>query len=71
MNYYFVGTKGKGIQQTIPRASVIREIETHGMSEYIFDKLLPLMNVDFVKNGNLTVTPFPIKYLKEYINTLC
>jgi len=65
-NYYYVGIKGKGIQQTMSRASVIREIETYGESEYIFDKLLPLMNVDFVKNGDLTVLPFPIKYLREW-----
>ncbi|WP_430409818.1 hypothetical protein [Kordia sp.] len=63
--YYFVGIKGKGIQQTITRASIIREIKVYKNSEYIFDKLLPLMNVDFVKNGDLTVLPFPIKYLRE------
>lgn len=68
-NFYFVGVKGKGIQQTISRASVIRKIETFGKSEYIFDKLLPLMNVDFVRNGDLTVLPFPIKYLREWKNT--
>ncbi|WP_249981344.1 hypothetical protein [Polaribacter sp. Z022] len=68
-NYYFVGIKGKGIQQSVSRASVIREIETFGKSEYIFDKLLPLMNVDFVRNGDLTVLPFPIKYLREWNNT--
>lgn len=65
-NYYFVGIKGKGIQQSISRASVIREIETYGNSEYVFENLLPLMNVDFVKNGDLTVLPFPIKYLREW-----
>lgn len=64
--FYYVGIKGKGIQQQISRASIIREIEAHQDSEIIFDKLLPLMNVDFVKNGDLTVLPFPIKYLKEW-----
>ncbi len=67
--HYYVGVKGEGIQQTISRASVVREIETYGKSEYIFDKLLPLMNVDFVRNGDLTVLPFPIKYLREWKNT--
>ncbi len=66
--YYFVGVKGRGIQQQIPRASVIREIEVINNSAFIFDELLPLMNVDFVKNGELTVMPFPIKYLREWIN---
>ncbi len=68
--FYYVGEKGEGIQQQIIRASVIREIEPQKDSELIFDKLLPLMNVDFVKNGNLTVMPFPLKYLRECINVL-
>ena len=29
----------------------------------MFDKLLPLMNVTFVRNGQLTVVPFPFKYI--------
>lgn len=66
-NFYYVGVKGKGIKYEMPRASIIREISTHNNSSFIFDKLLPLMNVDFVKNGDLTVLPFPIKYLNEYI----
>lgn len=50
-----------------PEYAVIREIEPGDDSNLIFDKLLPLMNVDFVKNGDLTVVPFPIKYLREWI----
>ncbi|WP_452218393.1 hypothetical protein [Lacinutrix undariae] len=68
--YYFVGVKGAGIQQHISRASVIREIEIINNSEFLFDKLLPLMNVDFVKNGELTVLPFPLKYLREWIKSI-
>ena len=64
--FYYVGIKGEGIQQQITRASTIREIELHQGSEIIFDKLLPLMNVDFIKNGDLTVSPFPIKYINEW-----
>jgi hypothetical protein len=65
--YYFVGTKGEGIQSKIPRASVIRKIESYENSKLFFHQLLPLMNVDFVKNGDLTVKPFPFKYLEEWI----
>jgi len=68
-HFYFVGIKGSGIQQQISRASVIREIEAINNSEFIFDKILPLMNVDFVKNGDLTVIPFPLKYLREWIKS--
>ena len=65
--YYYVGIKGEGIQQQISRASTIREIESYEGSEIIFDRLTSLMNVDFVKNGELTVFPFPIKYLREWV----
>jgi len=64
-NFYFVSIKRKGIQHIISRASIIREIVTYGKSEYVFDKLFLLMNVDLVKNRDLTVLPFPIKYLRE------
>lgn len=64
--FYYVGIKGEGIQQQISRASTLREIEAYKGSKIIFVKVLPLMNVDFVKNGDLTVLPFPIKYLKEW-----
>lgn len=68
-NFYYVGVKGQGIKYEMSRASVIREISTYKSSSFIFDKLLPLMNVDFVKNGDLTVVPFPIKFLKEWKKT--
>ena len=67
--HYFVGTKGKGIQSQIPRASLVRMIKPINKSTIFFEKLLPLMNVDFVKNGDLTVRPFPFKYLQEWIKT--
>lgn len=68
-NFYYVGVKGQGIKYEMSRASIIREISTHKNSSFIFDKLLPLMNVDFVKNGDLTVVPFPVKFLNEYIKS--
>lgn len=64
---YFVGTKGENIQSSFQHASVIRKVYSHQDSILFFDKLLPTMNVEFVKNGNLTAVPFPFKYLREYI----
>lgn len=32
-----------------------------------FKDLLPLLSVEFVRNGQYTVVPFPFKYLREYI----
>ena len=31
-----------------------------------FSELLPLMAVDFVRNKQYTVLPFPFKYLREW-----
>ena len=67
--YYFVGEIGAGINSTLSGVP-IRKIEVDEDSELFFDKLLPLMGVTFVRNGQLTVVPFPFKYLREYIKTL-
>lgn len=68
--YYFVGTIGSGMRATIQRACVIRKLEGYKGASVMFDKILPLMDVLFVRNGQLTVVPFPFKYLREYIDTL-
>jgi len=65
--YYFVGTIGNGMNRSINNAANIREIVGYKNSNIFFDELLSLMNVTFVRNGQLTVQPFPFKYLKEYV----
>lgn len=65
--YYYVGTIGEGMRANIQRAAVIREIEGYKGAPILFEKLLPLMNISFVHNGQLTVVPFPFKYLREYV----
>ncbi len=67
MQYYFVGTIGNGMRWLINRAANIRRIEPFEDSDLMLKKLLPLMNVTFVRNGQLTITPFPFKYLREYV----
>ena len=68
--YYFVGEIGEGMRSSISHSANIRKIARYKDAPDFFEKLLPLMSVSFVKNGQLTVTPFPFKYLREYINTL-
>lgn len=63
---YSVGEIGNGMKYTIERASVVREIQAVEGSKLIFKKVLPLMGVEFVRHGMLTVVPFPFKYLREY-----
>ena len=68
--YYYSGVSGYGLNSKIQCATNIRRIIPYKNSELFFDQLLPLMGVTFVRNGQLTVVPFPFKYLREYINSL-
>lgn len=70
VEYYFVGVVGEGMRPNINRAANIRKIEGYKDAPIMFEKLLGTMNVTFVHNGQLTVLPFPFKYLREYVNGL-
>lgn len=67
--FYYVGTIGNGMRTKIGRASIIRKISGFSDAPIFFDDMLPLMNVDFVRYGDLTVVPFPFKYLREWAIT--
>lgn len=61
---YYVGGKSKKL--SYPNACRVRKVISLGNKlEYI--ELLPLMAVEFVRNDQYTVLPFPYKYLREYI----
>lgn len=63
---YFSGIIGEGMRRVIPTAANIRLVEAYLNSKLFFDEMLRLMTVTFVRNGQLTVMPFPFKYLMEY-----
>lgn len=73
--YYNVGTIGKGMNMSIDKGSVVRKISSIDLlnnnqqailtNKDIFD-LINTILVTFVKYTNLTVLPFPEKYLNEY-----
>lgn len=67
---YFTGIIGAGMRATISNSANIRMVDSYRYSELFFPSLLRLMAVTFVKNGQLTVMPFPFKYLREYIESL-
>lgn len=67
---FCVGEIGSGMKYAMERASVIREIRAAEDSAMIFEEVLPLMGVEFVRYGMMTVIPFPFKYLREF-STLC
>ena len=59
---YYKGDKKNSPDQKNARSYPIREITGHDLTP---EEILPLMTVDFVKNGDFTVIPFPFKYLRE------
>lgn len=63
---YFSGIIGEGMRSAIPTAANIRLVDAYLNSNLFFDEMLQLMAVTFVRNGQLTVMPFPFKYLMEY-----
>lgn len=74
--FYFVGESSNNpknpINSSFQNATNIRKIKAvknlaGQQSKLVFDQLLQTMAVDFVKQGNLTVLPFPFKYLREIV----
>lgn len=63
---YYVGAKGNNKKIKYPNACCMRKVISLGETlEY--EEALPLMTVEFVRNSQFTVLPFPFKYLREYI----
>lgn len=63
---YYVGAKGNNKKNKYPNACCMRKVISLGETlEY--EEALPLMTVEFVRNSQFTVLPFPFKYLREYI----
>lgn len=61
---YYVGAKSKKL--AYPNACCMRKVISLG-EELEYEEMLPLMAVEFVRNSQYTVIPFPYKYLREYI----
>jgi len=70
---YFVGKKMESLQQSVNCSCKIRDVipwNEDGINpdgKILFDEFAHMLTVDFVRNGQYTVLPFPVKYLNEYI----
>lgn len=67
---YSSGQIGSGMNTSIAKAAHVRKIVPYKGSNLFFQDYLETMNVTFIRNGQLTVMPFPFKYLREYIKLL-
>lgn len=65
---YSSGQIGSGMNTTIAKAAHVRKIIPYKGAALFFQNYLETMNVTFIRNGQLTVMPFPFKYLREYKN---
>lgn len=63
--HYFIGTKREALQTSVHNACTIRKVITES-GNFEFEQLFPLLAVDFVRNNQHTVLPFPFKFLREY-----
>lgn len=61
---YYVGAKSQ--KPSYPNACCMRKVISFG-DHLEYEELLPLMAVEFIRNNQYTVLPFPYKYLREYI----
>jgi hypothetical protein len=62
--YYVVGTKE--IASSFARSNIIRKIEAIE-GKLLLDEVLVMMDEYFVRNKELTVLPYPLKYLREFV----
>ncbi len=62
---YSSGQIGSGMNTTIAKAAHVRKIVPYKGTALFFRDYLETMNVTFIRNGQLTVVPFPFKYLRE------
>ncbi len=63
--YYVSGYNHHDLNAVLDRSPNIRQMEMDPTNDYIQKIILELMNVPFVRYNQLTVAPFPIKYLRE------
>lgn len=64
--FYNVGVIGKGMNSSLPKGSVLYKSSAIE-GDNIIENLLESMSVMFVKYNSFTVLPYPIKYLREWL----
>ena len=69
---YFVGKKKEALKFSLPSSCIIRSVspwingELKMNNDVFLDEFAHMLTVEFVRNGQYTVIPFPMKYLREY-----
>lgn len=66
VEYFNTGVIGAGMQVKVPHASHIRRIVDEDGKGISLSKVILLLDVAFVRNQQMTVLPFPFKYVREF-----
>ena len=66
---YSSGQIGSGMNTKVAKAAHVRKFISYKGAPLFFQNYLETMNVTFIRNGQLTVMPFPFKYLREYMRS--
>ena len=64
---YYVGVRERDLKMKVQNASNVYAVD--GPDGLFMDRMIPLMDVPFVRHAQYTVTPFPVKYLREFVLT--
>ncbi|MBR6911754.1 MAG: hypothetical protein IKN41_07860 [Candidatus Methanomethylophilaceae archaeon] len=67
--YYYVGYVGAGTKLKFPRAANIRLVQAYRDSKLFLQDLMSMMSVPFVRHNQCTVQPFPLKNLREWLES--
>lgn len=65
--YYRIGAAGPGMNSSLPSATILREVVAAPGSKLLFPEALKFLDVDYVRMRMLAVTPWPLKYLNEWL----
>ena len=64
--WYSVGYYSQSLQQSLPHMVRIKQVKAL-KGNNLYQEILPLLDVDFVRFKASTVLPYPMKYLREMI----
>ncbi|MCD8293926.1 MAG: hypothetical protein LUE27_01580 [Clostridia bacterium] len=64
--FYYAGTIGTGMQMKVERSARIREVRAAHDNPLFFDEIVSLLDVNFIRDNQITVVPFPLKFIRAY-----
>ncbi|MEQ7172882.1 hypothetical protein [Enterococcus innesii] len=70
LNFYFAGFANNISNSPVARTTRMREFLVSGTPKLQFKEIVKLFDIDMVRNGSMTVYPFPFKLIREHTDNL-